>query len=74
MGVTFGVFDGVRVSVGVLVRLGVRVAVAVAIWVAPLVGVGAPSVRIAGQKPPATVNLPPLIVPASGWPLVPSKV
>src|SRR5438309_467232 len=66
-----GVWLGVGVFVGVLVR--VLVGVLLGVFVALGVGVELPP-PAAAQKPPSRVYVPPLILPASGWPIVPPRV
>jgi hypothetical protein len=60
----------VELGVGVAVLVGVAVFVGVAVGVAVGVGLGPP----APQKPPARLYVPPLSVPASGWPAVPRRM
>src|SRR5438477_8317932 len=73
VGVGVGVAVGVGVGVGVAVGVGVGVGVVVGVGVG--VGVGVEAAPVSGcQKPPLTVNWPPLeVVPAEAWPSVPLR-
>ena len=68
---TFAVGVGVGVSVGV----GVGVDVGIGTGVGVGVGVGVGAAPVSGcQKPPVTVNWPPLeVFPAAAWPFVPLR-
>jgi hypothetical protein len=65
---------GVAVGVSVGMSVGVRVGVGVAMVVPVAVGVGLGGCRTAPQKPPITAYVPPLMLPASGWPAVPPRL
>jgi hypothetical protein len=63
----------VLVATPVAVAVAARVPVRVGVPLAVALGVGDGTASASGQKPPESTKLPPLTVPASGWPIVPPR-